>query len=262
MPVRLKPKDGERTLAEVPQDVLSLIVKMRDKRKKEIESHIADLEGGKGQAQPGNSSNSYRRISVKKQLEVAHFELSRLTSKAGGDILSGVQRGGIEEILFRMRRLPYVRFDLKSRVGRPSGKKQNWIIGLTQDVFTDLQSRRSSYRNTAGGRYYHGKYYIAILSEDLGTTNQTFHLMPQRNPTTQNRHMHHHTQSSVTKNPLDATPNTCYGGFSGTIAGAFRNADVPELFRILHIFTERLNPNSPLINLSQLSHIQMVKSDG
>lgn len=257
MPVRF----GDRVLAEVPKDVLDLIDRMRNKRKKDIEKQVASLESGSGKVQQGSSANNFRRITVKKQLEVARFELSRLSSESGGDILSGVKRGGIEEILFRMRRLPYVKFDLKKRVGRPSGKKQTWIIGLSQDVFTDLKPT-GGYRRAPGGRYYHGKYYIAVLAQALGTNTPEWHLMPQRNPTTQNRHMHHHTQGSATNNPLDAHPNNCYGGFSGTIHGAFRNADVPELFRILYMFTERLNPNSPLLNLDQLSHIQQVKSDG
>lgn len=248
MSIKFKPKDRE--FAVIPDDVVELIVKIREQKIDRVRREITIIEV----ALLNKTMKSYRRSGEEKRLKFKRVELKGLLRAGGGDI-NNPRRGGMEYVLMRMKRLPYDRFYCKTSGGR------EWIIGLTHDVITKMSRARR--------KYNHGKYFVAVSVEELGKSNITatnsFHLIPQRRPDTLARHMHHHISPDVanqSKSPLDWIPtNTCLGGFGGPVRQGFATADVPELFRILHMFAERLNPDSALRRLRYLPHIQQVAYD-
>ena len=272
MPIKLAPSGG---FAEVPDDVIAQIKEVRARRAKQIATNINELKLDKTRMQgapritsggrPPRVRDDYRIKQIDAEIKVLNtiFMILKKTS-GGGSVLEGAKRGGFSDIMMRMRRLPFEKFYLKSRVSNHSGQ-QDWIIGLTKPIVSTIEGR---HRGKTGSRvettsYNMGKYYIAVLSQAIGTHQPAFHLMPEANPTTQQRHMHHMvdggSSSNMSKsNPLDWIPANCYGSFGSAISGTFINADIPELFRMLYLFTAMLNPNSPLLELSQLPHVTEV----
>ena len=211
--------------------------------------------------------SSYRVQQIDAQIQTLNESFAILKKTGGGSVLEGAKRGGFGDIMMRMRRLPFEKFYLKKRVSQHIGE-QTWIIGMTREIRCDLGMPHIglSGSNVSDKTYNLGKYFIAVLSEAIGSHNPTFHLMPESDPTTLARHMHHHVDSgsrgnSGKTNPLDWTPMNCYGSFEPAIKGTFINADIPELFRMLHLFTKALNPNSPLLRLPQLPHISEVTNE-
>jgi hypothetical protein len=254
VPIRLAPEKG---FAEIPDDVLEKIKELRASRAKQISSELNRLKLEKA-TQPGQ----YRTNAIDAELKSLTMSFASLKKTGGGNVLDGARRGGLSGIMMRMRRLPYEKFYLKSRKG--TAGPQDWIIGLTQTIMCEIDMTHrgpGGVNKPAGTKYDMGKYYIAILCQAVGTHTPTFHLLPESDPSTMARHMHHHVRGSHNtgkKNPLDWTPANCYGTFSGAIVGSFQNADIPELFRMLHIFTKTMNPASPLIDIPQLPHVREV----
>lgn len=255
MSIKLAPKEG---FADVPEDVLEKIKELRLARARQITARINELKLNRA-GNPG----SYRIQQIDAEITGLHNTFLTLKRTGGGNVLDGAKRGGFSDIVMRMRRLPFEQFYLKERVSSHSGQ-QDWVIGLTRTIITTIDGRHRGLRGTQADTttYDMGKYFIAVLCQAIGTHQPTFHLMPESNPTTMARHMHHHVQSRGNMgktNPLDWTPANCYGTFGSAIGGTFLNADVPELFRMLHLFTKTLYPGSPLLDLPQLPHIKEVK---
>ena len=257
MSIKLAPKNG---FAEVPEDVLEAIKNLRLSRAKQIAGQINELK----LARAGNPG-SYRSNQIDAEIKGLYNTFLTLKRTGGGNVLDGAKRGGISDVIMRMRRLPFEKFYLKGRLSTHSGQ-QDWIIGLTRTILTKIEGRHRGVKGVQVDttEYDMGKYFIAVLCQAIGRHTPTFHLMPESNPTTMARHMHHHVSTgrfgNQTKtNPLDWTPANCYGSFDAAIKGTFLNADIPELFRMLHLFTKTLNPSSPLLDMAQLSHIKEVK---
>lgn len=258
MSIKLAPKDG---FAEIPEDVLEEIKGLRLRRAKQITQRINELKLSRGKNQ-----GSYRVSQIDAEIKGLYGTFLTLKRTGGGNVLDGAKRGGFSDVVMRMRRLPFERFYLKSRMSSHSGQ-QDWIIGLTRTIITIVNGR---HRGVKGNlvettKYDMGKYFVAVLCQAIGTHQPTFHLMPESNPTTMARHMHHHVSTGRhgnlgKTNPLDWTPANCYGTFNAPISGTFLNADIPELFRMLYLFTSALNPDSPLLDLPQLPHIKEVKA--
>lgn len=255
MSIKLAPKEG---FAEIPEDVLEEVKELRLRRAKQITQRINELKLSRG------GSSGYRASQIDAEIKGLHNTFLTLKRTGGGNVLDGARRGGFSDVVMRMRRLPFERFYLKSRMSSHSGQ-QDWIIGLTRTILTEITTRHRGVKGVPvdTAKYDMGKYFIAILSQAIGTHQPTFHLMPESNPTTMARHMHHHVSTGRhgnmgKTNPLDWTPANCYGTFAAAISGTFLNADIPELFRMLHLFTKTLNPNSPLLDMAQLNHIKEV----
>jgi hypothetical protein len=257
MPIKFAPKEG---FAEIPEDVFDKIKELRANRARQIAHRINEIKLERARVSPGRQGD-YRQRQYDAELEGLNNGLIMLRQAGGGSVTEGAKRGGMADIRMRMRRLPFDQFYLKERETRVSGT-QTWLIGLTKRILSSISSRhrgRNGQWTDQTKRYDLGTYYIAVLCEAIGSHTPTFHLMPQSNPSTMARHMHHHVQDSMGKtNPLDWTPANCYGTFGSAITGTFLNADIPELFRMLYLFTKTLNPDSPLLDLSQLPHIREV----
>lgn len=257
MPIRLAPKEG---FAEIPPEVEQKIKDLRAERASQLSQEINKLK-----LERGRIDSEYHRQRIDAEIQGMVNSFQQLKRTGGGNVISGAKRGGFSGIMMRMRRLPFEKFYLKERKSQ-SGRKQEWMIGLTRPIITEITGSHhgKSGRTVGTTRYDMGKYFIAILCDDIGTHNTTFHLLPERNPSTQARHMHHHVDSrfdrdqNISKNPLDWTPHNCFGSFAGGIKGSFLNADIPELFRMLYMFTKVLNPQSPLLRLPALPHIREV----
>jgi hypothetical protein len=253
--VKLAPKEG---FAEVPDDVLEKIKELRIEGARKIAYRINELK-----LQIGTAGSSWHADQYRAEMTglVAQFE--QLKKTGGGSVIDGARRGGMADVRMRMRRLPFEKFYLKER-SLASGD-QTWMIGLTKQIITTIEGMHIGKHNARVGTtdYDMGKYFIAILCNAIGSSQPTFHLLPQSNPTTSARHMHHHVSDyrggKTGTNPLDWAPANCYGSFHGPIHGSFQNADIPELFRMLYLFTKTLNPASPLLQLSALPHIHEVK---
>jgi hypothetical protein len=254
--VKLAPKEG---FAELPDAVLDKIKSLREGRANQIATRLNTIK-----IESAVHKDEWHRQSYSAEIQTLNNQLLQLKKTGGGSVIDGAVRGGMADIRMRMRRLPYEKFYLKSR--KSTMGQQTWLIGLTREAIATVegQHRGKSGQMVEGPRSYDmGKYFVAVLCEAIGTHNPTFHLMPQANPTTMARHMHHHVHSSMgvdgKTNPLDWTPANCFGSFQGAIYGTFLNADVPELFRMLYLFVSTLNPASPLLNLAQLPHVVEVK---
>ncbi len=255
MPIRLAPKQG---FAEVPDDVVEKIKELRAQRARQISGRLNEIK-----LEIAQNPNGYRIRQLAAEAEQLKASFSLLKRTGGGSVRDGARRGGLSDIMMRMRRLDYQKFYLKSRQGAMD-RQQDWIIGLTKPLMAEITySHRGHGGHMRGGaKYDMGPYFIAVLCQDIGTHHTTFHLMPERNPTTMARHMHHHVSSNNrNSNPLDWNPRNCLGSFGGAVQGSFLNADIPELFRMLYIFTKTLNPSSPLLSLSQLPHIKEVTDE-
>jgi len=258
MSIKLAPKEG---FAEIPEDVLEKIKELRLTRARQITTRINELKISRT-----NTQGSYRAQQIDAEIQGLYNTFLTLKKVGGGNVLEGAKRGGLSDVMMRMRRLPFEKFYLKSRLSSHSGQ-QDWIIGLTKQILCKITiSHRGIGGTHASAKTYDmGKYFIAILCQAIGTHQPTFHLMPESDPTTMARHMHHHVSSGQygnmsRTNPLDWTPANCYGSYSAPIHGAFMNADIPELFRMLYLFTSNMNPNSPLLQIAQLPHVKEVKT--
>lgn len=266
MSIKLAPKEG---FAEVPDDVIEKIKEIRMNRAKQIASSINELKLEKTrmlspQMAGGTRQDTYRMQQIDAEIKGLETTFLTLKQTGGGSVLDGAKRGGFAGIMMRMRRLPFDKFYLKSRVSQFTGE-QDWIFGLTREIEWTIEGmhRGRSGARVQNVRYSLGKYYIAILAQAIGTHNPTFHLMPESDPTTAQRHMHHHVDAGSRgnmgrTNPLDWAAANCYGTYDSAIKGTFINADIPELFRMLYLFTQAMNPDSPLLELSQLPHIREV----
>jgi len=266
MSIKLAPKEG---FAEVPDDVIDKIKEIRMNRAKQIAASINELKLEKTRMLTpatvgGTRQDSYRMNQIDAEIKGLQTTFMTLKQTGGGSVLDGAKRGGFSGIMMRLRRLPFDKFYLKSRVSQHSGQ-QDWIFGLTREIEWTIEGmhRGRTGARVSGVKYALGKYYIAILAQAVGTHNPTFHLMPESDPTTLQRHMHHHVDMGLSgnqgrTNPLDWAAANCYGSFGPAIKGTFINADIPELFRMLYLFTQAMNPDSPLLEIAQLPHIREV----
>ena len=97
-----------------------------------------------------------------------------------------------------------------------------------------------------------------------GDTGPKFHFIPVWKPNTFTRHMHHVSNStfdySYSRNPLDMSSSTCWGGFGPIILGNAKDSDVVEAFRTIYTYLSRYDAGDPLLygGLSNVDHKRLV----
>jgi hypothetical protein len=134
--------------------------------------------------------------------------------------------------------LPYLKFWMAIHNG------MNYLAGLTKPILLA----------TDGGKYrWQGPRFTVYIPMDYITrgTDASFHFVPEGHEMVYGRHPHH-TSGGVkegirqAKSPLDYNGSTCWGDFPTIVRGCVHSADTVNLFRTIHLYLTRYNPNSPL----------------
>lgn len=244
MSLRIKPKSGHAR-ARLTDEFIEAVEEARTKNIIRLREEIR------------NRKQLIESVQLEYQKQIHRKELARclqlykaMTQEGGGDVRSGAKRGGLEYDLMRLRKQPFVLFDVRRREKRAA--KQTWLIGKTHDVISDVNHARYS------GTYDQGKYFICVNAHTFGQTSPQVHVIPEQDWRTVNRHMHHIVTLAEADNPLDWVVNTCWGSFGGIMANLWLDGDIPEIFNHLYMFVKRLHPGSPLATFDRLPHIRRV----
>jgi hypothetical protein len=161
---------------------------------------------------------------------------------------------GWQKFLTRMKQLPYKSFESIRSNG------EIYIKATTKELIVDVPPRPSY---MTPGKYNLGQYAIYIPYKSLvGSQIDAIHFIPLKLPVVDRdwdyhpRHLHHkaHPQSGYA-NPLTYRPNTCWGNFGSMVIMTMQVGDIPELYRLLHMYLSIQNVNSPLTYWGDLSRI-------
>lgn len=145
------------------------------------------------------------------------------------------ERGSIGHEITRLRSLPFVKYEVKEAGGI------TWMCGVSNDII--MTGNRDA-----------GPYVIAFNV----TNGSDFHLIPTRDPRTAYRTAHHRATPNSELSPLEFPKSTCQGSFGTVLRLTARNGEYAELFRSLYKFTETYNSRSPLISISNCTHIRQL----
>jgi hypothetical protein len=143
---------------------------------------------------------------------------------------------GIDRMVTSLKRMEYQKFLCNKS---PDGMV--YICGLTKDRIFDIR----------GAKYNAGPYYACISHNSIVNMEMSpIHIFPARYPKTKNRHLHHYTSSVYVHgeilHPLESKESTCWGSVGTAYRSALDDCDIADLFRILNIFTTRLDWSSAL----------------
>lgn len=201
------------------------------------------------------------------QIKRKQAELQSMQDQ-GGNIREGAKRGGIEYDIMRLKRAPFVEFNVKDRVSH--GQRQIWLVGKTHEIISEIKfgreigKRYHTYETQPDDRdamYNFGQFFICLNAATFGKSRPVWHLIPVSNWREHNRHMHH-VVDAAHGNPLDWNVRTCWGAFNGIVQALWIDADVPELFHILYQFAAKMNPMSPLVgNIANMAHVTKIEEE-
>lgn len=152
--------------------------------------------------------------------------------------------------LVRMRALPFSAYTVQT-----NSFGARYLCGLSFPVQLNLYD---SYHSRNMRTYDMGPYWICVkMNWLLGTKDTTlggqFHFYPDKNPMNTCRTPHHYGYTHEKTSPvfpIDYGSNTCLGGFNTIVYSLANSGDITELFRSLHTYISRHNPNSPLNSTS------------
>ena len=169
----------------------------------------------------------------KAYLNQKKYVLGRLRAIARKEALPGQ---GMDLEVTRLRALGFEQFAIASFESRC------FFGGITPEIVMEEVSRA----NRLVARWDVGRFEAYIPIEDvLSGETCRIHFIPTRERTTPYRHPHH-VASPQGLNPLGFSPRTCWSDFGGPLTMALNECNIPELFRMFHIFISRYYNGSPL----------------
>ena len=131
-----------------------------------------------------------------------------------------------------LKRMPYDKF---SCIKSPDGTI--YLSGKTEDIEAKIN----------GHHYNIGPYHVLISkSSIMGKQLNPIHLIPDYDPKTSNRHLHHYGSIGGQPHPLLYEPRWCWASIGPSYMSALHDTDIVDMFRLLYIFLIRLDNNSPL----------------
>ena len=256
----MPPKLGKRR-AQLSSEFTAVITKLNSDKQARLAKEIKkDLEAF-GSIIPRGKAKLAIKIK-RKQAELKSMQYQ------GGTVRDGAKRGGIEYDIMRLKRAPFVEFNIKDRVSH--GQRQIWLVGKTKEIVSEIKfgreqgKRYHTYETAPDARdamYNFGQFFICLNAATFGRSKPVWHLIPVSNWRETNRHMHH-VVDAAQGNPLDWSVRTCWGAFNGIVQALWIDADVPELFHILYQFAAKMNPQSPLVgNIASMSHVKKIEEE-
>lgn len=160
-----------------------------------------------------------------------------------------------DAVLTKLYTLPYTSFSgfkrrstMKIKNGRAMpGDEQIWFVGTTNEVQFQMGTGYNEGATRPGLKA--GTYFVYIpVKSFLNGSLGNIHLIPEQAPfACRQRHPHHSAaKKDKYEHPLDWDTNTCTGGFGTAFQVLAIDFDVPEAFRVLRFFVERVNTASIL----------------
>lgn len=140
-----------------------------------------------------------------------------------------------DRITAKLASLPYEEFGYRKINDR------EFLYGKTRDII--LETYRYS---TITARHNIGPYWV-LTDFDIffGGSVEHIHLIPARFPNLKDRHPHHYA-IGYGGSPSEWDTNTCLGSFAGILTSLRNIGDIPEWFRVWHIFLSRHDDTSNL----------------
>jgi hypothetical protein len=161
------------------------------------------------------------------------YILGRLRAIAKKEALPGK---GMDLEVTRLRALGFEEFAIAGFNGR------KFFGGITPEIVME----EIGHGNRPVGKWDVGRFEAYIPIEDvLSGETCRIHFIPTRERSTPYRHPHH-VASPQGSNPLGFSPRTCWSDFGGPVTMALNEGNIPELFRMFHIFVSRYYNRSPL----------------
>jgi hypothetical protein len=242
MPVNL----GQR--AELTDEFLNALATHQGKRRQNLQDELRQLRVDG----PRNPDSDYYVKLHEAEIQSRRVALQSISDNDGGD-LQNPRRGGLGYQMMRLRKAPFVKFDVKNR--RVNGTDQQWFIGETDEVIGRVVTRAGKPKRNCYVKA--GVWFVCIDVLAMGRAGNCWHVLPKGAPKTANRHMHHYAHGTFA-NPLDAQVSNCLGSFSNLISTLTHEGDVVELFYILYKFLSTFNPTSPLQRWPSLPHVRLI----
>jgi len=174
-------------------------------------------------------TNAFAR-KVKEDLLLAKSLMSLLSDKDEFD-----------KMMTTLMNLEYTSFRVVEYESKP------FLVGTTKPVVMAVYSH-SDHRNARPlERYNIGEYEVCIDKTPLlngGTQNVS--LLPKEHRAEPQRTPHHHGHPDQVKDPIAWTAATCLGSFGVVLGSAYRALDIPEIYRIWHMYIGRCDQGSQL----------------
>lgn len=161
-------------------------------------------------------------------------------------------RSGLDYELTRLKQLRYQWY----RVIEYEGTR--YLCGVTTPV-TAVELIPENRQGQTPRTWDIGRYIIAFPVRDLkSATVDGLHLIPERAPKTYHRHFHHHGSEHDARSPFDHKPATCWGSFGGIVVDDAQCGDIPDLFRNMRFYVERVDMDSLYVRISNLEEAGVI----
>ena len=167
-------------------------------------------------------------------------------------------RSGMDYEITRLKQLRYEKY----KVIEHDGKR--YLSAMTTPVTaTELLSDFDRELGKTPQTWEVGRYIIAFPVSDLkSAVVDGLQLIPERAPKTYYRHFHHHgdfRHNDNERHPLEHKPATCWGSFGGIVVDDAQCGDIPDLFRNMRFYVERVDMNSLYVSIANLEQAGVIQ---